>query len=84
MVDDGTRADDERRQARDGDARGLEAAFGRGGGTPRRAGGGGPLALAASGAALRPWGAGLGAAARAGMRAVGGSSGRRAARTVTV
>jgi hypothetical protein len=28
-VDDGTRADDKRRQVGDGDARGLEAAFGR-------------------------------------------------------
>jgi hypothetical protein len=56
-VDDGTRADDERRRVGDGDARGLEAAFGRGSGTPGRAwgggaragpGGGGPRALATS------------------------------------
>jgi hypothetical protein len=91
-VDDGTRANDERRRVGDGNARGLKAAFGRGNGALGRAGGGGaqagpegggPRALAVSRVALRPRGAGLGAAAtRAGDargkrlgRAVGGSDG---------
>jgi hypothetical protein len=71
-VDDGTRANDERWRVGDGNARGLKAAFGRGNGALGRAGGGGaragpegggPRALAVSRVALRPRGAGLGAAA---------------------
>jgi hypothetical protein len=82
-VDDGTRADDERRRVGDGDARGLEAAFGRGGDAPGGTGGDGARAGPGGGAPASGGGPGHSAVARrvvGAQRRGGGVAARRLGR----